>query len=456
MKQQTLNTEFSLSGKGLHTGKLVTARFIPSEVNTGIRITRIDLDGQPCFEALADYVSSTERGTVLKKDDWQISTIEHAMSALAAMGVDNCLIEVDGPEMPILDGSAMPFIEKIQQVGVKEQDQDANVLVVRRKIELENNGSKIMILPDDSFSLDVMISFQSPVLNNQFATLDDINDYPTQIAPARTFCFVREIRPLLDMGLIKGGDLQNALVIYDEQMTDSELDALSAGLGQPQINASKLGYLSELKYDNEPARHKLLDLLGDLALLGCRLQGKIIATRPGHTINTAFCRLLRKELRAAANQAPIITADTKPIMENVDIRKLLPHRFPMLLVDKVYKITDTGIIATKNFTNDEPFFQGHFPQEPVVPGVLLLEAMAQAGGVLVLGKEEDPTSFSTYFMKIDKAKFRRKIIPGDTFIMRLEFLAPPRRGIIVMRAEGFVGNQLAVEAELTAQIVKNN
>lgn len=456
MKQHTLNTEFTLSGKGLHTGKHVTARFLPADDNTGIRLCRTDLPDKPCYPALADYVSATERGTVLKCGEWQISTVEHALSALSALGVDNCLIEVDGPEMPILDGSALPYVVEIQRVGRKEQSAEVKVYVVRQKLELEQNGSRIVVLPDDSLSMDVHISFHSPVLNNQYASIDDFSDYAADIAPARTFCFVREVRPLLSMGLIKGGDLQNALVIYDEPVPQEELNSLALSLGQETHDATRLGYLSPLKFDNEPACHKLLDLIGDLSLLGCRLQGKVIATRPGHTVNTAFCRLLRQQMKRESQQPPLITPDSKPLFGSTDICRILPHRYPMLLVDKVYQITDTNIIAAKNFTHDEPFFEGHFPGEPIVPGVLLLEAMAQAGGILVLYDKPDPTLYGTYLMKIDKAKFRRKVLPGDTLLMRLAVIEPIRRGIIVMRAEGYVAEQLAVEAELTAQVIKKN
>ncbi|MBR1809672.1 MAG: UDP-3-O-acyl-N-acetylglucosamine deacetylase [Paludibacteraceae bacterium] len=296
MKQHTLKSEFTLSGKGLHTGCMVSARFLPAQENTGIRMCRTDLEGKPCYEALADYVSATERGTVLKNGEWQISTVEHALSALSAMGVDNCLIEVDGAEMPILDGSALPYVEKIQKAGLKEQKADVRIFVVKEKTELEQNGSRIVLLPYDKFSLDVHISFRSPVLSNQYASIENFEEYASCVAPARTFCFVREVRPLLGMGLIKGGDLQNALVIYDEHMPQEELNKLALGLGQETHDADRLGYLSPLKFDNEPAAHKLLDLIGDLSLLGCRLQGKVIATRPGHTVNTAFCRMLRQKM----------------------------------------------------------------------------------------------------------------------------------------------------------------
>ncbi len=296
MKQHTLNNTFTLSGKGLHTASFVTAVFQPADAGTGIRLCRTDLEGKPCYQALADYVSATERGTVLSNGEWRISTVEHALSALAGMGIDNCLIELDGAEMPILDGSAQPYVEAVIKAGIKEQDADAHVFVVKRKLEWEQNGSRIELFPDDRLSVDVHVSFRSPVLSNQFASIETYDDYAADIAPARTFCFVREVKPLLSMGLIKGGDLQNALVIYDELMPQQELNKLALSLGQETHNASRLGYLSPLKFDNEPARHKLLDLIGDLSLLGCRIQGRIIATRPGHSINTAFCRLLRKEM----------------------------------------------------------------------------------------------------------------------------------------------------------------
>lgn len=296
MKQHTIKSDFTLAGKGLHTGQNVTAHFLPAAENTGIRICRIDLEGKPCYQALADYVSATERGTVLSNGEWRVSTVEHALSALAAFGVDNCLIEVDGAEMPILDGSALLYVEKLQEVGLTEQAADVKMFVVSKEIEFELAGSKIRLLPQDYLSLEVNISFSSSVLGDQQVYIDNFNDYALSVAPARTFCFVREVRPLLAMGLIKGGDLQNALVIYDEQMQQTELDTLAHSLGQQSQDASKLGYLSPLKFDNEPARHKLLDLIGDLSLLGYRIQGKVVATRPGHTVNTAFCRMLREQI----------------------------------------------------------------------------------------------------------------------------------------------------------------
>ncbi len=298
MKQHTLKDSFSFTGKGLHTGLTITATFLPAAENTGVRLCRVDLPNKPCHEALADYVSATERGTVLEQGDWKISTVEHALSALYAMGVDNCLIEIDAPEMPILDGSAKYFVEAIQRVGLQEQNAEQKVFVVRRKMEFDNGkGSKIVLLPDDEYTLDVHISFPSPVLTNQFASLENWNDYATEVAPARTFCFVREVLPLLSMGLIKGGDLQNAVVIYDQEMPQDQFDNLMVQLGQEtNFDALRLGYLCELKYENEPARHKLLDIIGDLSLLGARIRGKVIATRPGHGVNTTFCKQIREEM----------------------------------------------------------------------------------------------------------------------------------------------------------------
>lgn len=456
MKQKTLNDSFAFTGKGLHTGLSINAVFLPAPENTGIRLCRTDLPEKPCYEALADYVSATERGTVLQNGDWKISTVEHALSALYAMGVDNCLIELDAPEMPILDGSAKYFVEAIQRVGLKEQDAEQKVFVVRRKMVFTNpeTDSKIVLLPDDEYSVDVHISFPSEVLRNQYASLETLADYPSQIAAARTFCFVREVQYLLGRGLIKGGDLQNAVVIYDQPMTQDAFDTLAQQLGQPCQQASQLGYLCRLNFDNEPARHKLLDLIGDLSLLGCRIQGKIIATRPGHASNTMLCKQLRKEIRRTEILPPVNIDPSNPLMENKDIARILPHRYPMLMVDKVLAMTDTTIVAMKNFTLNEPFFQGHFPGEPIVPGVLLLEAMAQVGGILVLHDKEDANQYSTYFMKIDKAKFRQKVVPGDTIIFRLEMLGPVRRGIITMQGYSFVGDKVVAEAELTAQVIK--
>lgn len=457
MKQHTLQNKFVLTGKGLHTGLQIEAVFLPAQPNTGIRLKRTDLPGQPCYEALADYVCATERGTVLQNGDWKVSTVEHALSALYAMGVTNCLIELNAPEMPILDGSARLFVEEIKRVGLLEQEAEEKVFVVRHKMVFENKetGSKMVLLPDDQYSVDVHVDFPSAVLGNQYASLESLTDYEEQIASARTFCFVREVLFLLSKGLIQGGDLQNAMVIYDQPMSQESFDDLADRLGQPHQDASKLGYLCELHYNNEPARHKLLDLIGDLSLLGYRIQGKIIATRPGHEANTTFCKQLRNDLLRPEILPPCYDETQKPLLDIKAIRAILPHRYPMLFVDKVLSITQDSIVAVKNFTANEPFFQGHFPQEPVVPGVVLLEAMAQAGGLFVLHDKEDAAQYATYFLKIDKAKFRRKLVPGDTLVLHLSLIEPVRRGICQMQGYGFVGDVLAVQAELTAQITKN-
>ena len=452
MKQHTLKDQFTFSGKGLHTGLQLTATFFPAEPNTGIRICRCDLQDCPTYEAVADYVSSTDRGTVLQNGDWKVSTIEHAMSALYAMNVDNCLIEVNGPEIPILDGSAKPFVEAIEKVGIEEQDAEQKTLRIKKKLTLKIGNSHIQILPDDTYSLEVHIAFPSPILSNQFASLQSLDSYIANIAPARTFCFLREVQPLLKMGLIKGGDLRNALVIYDQPLTQDEFNHIADTLGQAHQDASRIGYLSPLLFENEPARHKLLDLIGDLALVGARLQGKVIATCPGHGINTAFAKEIRKQLRRTELFPPVYNNDSVTILDSNDIIKILPHRYPMLLVDKIISMGADEIVGVKNFTASEHFFQGHFPKEPVVPGVLLIEAMAQTGGILVLAGKEQPSDYNTYIIKVDNAKFRRKVVPGDALVMQLRIIEPIRRGIVSMQAYAYVDDKLVAEALLTAQI----
>ncbi|MDR2824288.1 MAG: bifunctional UDP-3-O-[3-hydroxymyristoyl] N-acetylglucosamine deacetylase/3-hydroxyacyl-ACP dehydratase [Prevotellaceae bacterium] len=457
MKQQTIKTAFSLSGKGLHTGIEANLRLIPSVENSGIVICRTDLDGQPELRAIADYVTETQRGTVLKKGDFQISTIEHVMSALYACGIDNCRIEVDGAEFPILDGSARFILEEIEKAGIETQIIDKEYFTVRKRIEYElaDTGAKICILPDDHFSVDVHIGFDSAVLRNQFASLSNIYDFKNKIANARTFVFVREILPLIKQNLIKGGDLQNAIVIYDELLPQDELDAIADLMEQPHRNACKLGYLNgELTFDNEPARHKLLDVIGDLALIGMPLKGKVIATYPGHSVNTGLAKFIRKEIRNQEKQCPEYDDSIPPLLDVNQIRRMLPHRYPFLLVDKVIEITDRMVVGVKNVTGNEPFFVGHFPSEPIMPGVLLVEAMAQTGGLLVLHKYEDAEQYSTYFMKIDNVKFRNKVVPGDTVIFRLELLDEIRRGCAQMRGLAFVGGKIVAEAEFMAQITK--
>ncbi len=459
MKQTTLNEGFTLSGKGLHTGLDITAEFLPAPEGHGYKFQRTDLEGEPTIDALAENVKATTRGTVIGRGDATVSTIEHAMAALYAAGIDNVLIRVNAPEMPILDGSARDYAEAIAKVGTKEQDAPKDYYVVKQKIEVRDDttGSSIVVLPDDEFSIDTMVAFDSPVLPNQFASLDSLADFPTEIAPSRTFVFVREIEPLVKNNLIKGGDLENAIVIYDTPMDQKELDHIADLVNSPHKSVEAFGYLNDrpLQHDNEPARHKLLDVLGDLALIGRPLKGKVIATRPGHSLNTTLSKQIRKELKRQEIQAPVYNPNIEPLMDVNRIRELLPHRYPFLLVDKIIDKSDRHIVGVKNVTVNEPFFQGHFPQEPVLPGVLMVEAMAQTGGLLVLSTVPDPERYSTYFMKIDNVRFRQKVVPGDTLVFHVSFMTELRRGCAVMKGYAFVGEKIVTECEFMAQIVKN-
>ena len=458
-KQNTLAASFSLQGKGLHSGLNIEVSFNPAPENHGYKIKRVDLPEQPVIDAVAENVINTQRGTVIGRKDIQISTIEHAMAALYAMGVDNCLIEVNAPEFPILDGSARHYVEEIQKVGLQEQNAARDYYIVKQKVEVkdEETGASIMLLPDDHFCVNTLISFNSPVLNNQFATMNDVKDFPTEIAASRTFVFVRELEMLLQNNLIKGGDLDNAIVIYDQKVSQEALDKLADMMNVPHQNIQELGYINNepLVFDNEPARHKLLDVIGDIALIGKPIKGRVIATRPGHSINNKLARIIRKQIKLNDVQAPIYDPNAEPVMDINRIRELLPHRYPFLLVDKIIELGKNYIVGVKNITTNEPFFQGHFPQEPVMPGVLQVEAMAQTGGLLVLNTVDEPERYSTYFMKIDGVKFRQKVVPGDTLILRLELLAPIRRGISTMKGYVFVGDKLVSEAEFMAQIIKN-
>ena len=459
MKQCTLNDSFKVHGKGLHTGLMIDAEFCPAPEGHGYKIQRTDLEGEPVIDAVAENVIATQRGTVVAKGDIKISTIEHALAALYAAGIDNCLIKVNAPEIPILDGSAKEYCEKIAQVGIKEQAVEKDYYIVRQKIEVrdEATGASLVVLPDDDFSIDTMIDFDSPVLNNQYATLDNLAEFPKEIAASRTFVFVREVEPLVKNNLIKGGDLDNAIVIYDSPMEQTELDRLADLMGVPHKNVNEFGYINNipLTCDNEPARHKLLDVLGDIALIGRPLKGKIIATRPGHSLNTVFSKKIRKEIKRQDVQAPLYNPSAEPVMDVNRIRELLPHRYPFLLVDKVIEVGDSHIVGLKNVSGNEPFFQGHFPQEPVMPGVLQVEAMAQTGGLLVLSTVDDPEKYSTYFMKIDNVKFRNKVVPGDTLLFHVSFMTPLRRGCAVMKGYAFVGDKIVTECEFMAQVIKN-
>lgn len=459
MKQQTLKDCFTVCGKGLHTGAQVEATFCPAPDNHGYKIQRTDLEGMPVIDAVAENIIATTRGTVVGKGDVTVSTIEHAMAALYAAGIDNCLIKVNAPEFPILDGSAKIYADEIARTGIVEQNDDKDYYIVKHKIEVadENTGSKIMILPDDEFSVEVKVNFDSPVLNNQYASMEHIDEFTEEIAPSRTFVFVREIEPLVSAGLIKGGDLDNAIVIYDSELSQDKLDHIADMMNSPRREVSTFGYINTrpLTHDNEPARHKVIDLIGDISLIGRPLKGKVIATKPGHTINAVLTKKLRSDIKRQEVQAPVYDPNKEPIMDNNRIRELLPHRYPFLLVDKVIDKGQGYIVGVKNITTNEPFFMGHFPQEPVMPGVLQVEAMAQTGGLLVLSAVDEPERYSTYFMKIDNVKFRQKVVPGDTLLFHVSFMTPLRRGMAVMKGLAFVGEKIVCECEFMAQIIKN-
>jgi UDP-3-O-[3-hydroxymyristoyl] N-acetylglucosamine deacetylase/3-hydroxyacyl-[acyl-carrier-protein] dehydratase len=433
--------------------------FNPAPVDHGIKIKRVDLEDQPVIDALAEYVVNTQRGTVLGKGEITVSTIEHGFAALYALGVDNCLIEVNSSEFPILDGSAADYVKAIREVGTEEQEKDKDFYVVRNKIEVTDpeTGSKLTLLPDDAFCINSFIEFDSQYIPNQSASMDTMTDFETEIAPARTFVFVREIQQLRHAGLIKGGNLDNAIVIYERKLSQKELDDIADELKVPHHSADELGYLNhrKLAFPNEPARHKLLDIIGDMALIGKPIKGRLIATRPGHKINNKLARLIRKDIKLNEVQPPIYDMKAEPVMDNIRIRELLPHRYPFLMVDKIIQMTDNFIVGVKNITTNEPYFSGHFPQEPVMPGVLQVEAMAQTGGLFVLARLDEPERYSTYFLRIDNVKFRHKVVPGDTIIFRVELTSEMRRGIATMRGLAFIGDKVVSEADFTAQIIKN-
>ena len=459
MKQQTLAGSISFSGKGLHTGVIVNMTVNPAADNHGIVFRRIDLEGTPTVPALCEYVTDTSRGTTIEKGTAKVSTVENIIAALGTMGVDNALIEIDGPETPIVDGSAREYVEKIQQVGLVEQKAARKYYEVTEKqvYTIPDKGVAIIIYPDDEFTVSVHIDFNSKVVGNQYATLDMYNKYSEDIAPCRTFCFLHELEPLLKMNLIKGGDLDNAIVVVENPVSDEQMEHLKKIFNKDDIRVTG-GYLNnlQLRASNELARHKLLDLLGDFALLGMRIKGRVWASRPGHYANTEFMKQLISTIRRDGEKPAFKYSPSKsPVLDVNDVRRLLPHRYPFLMIDKVFHLDDKSIGAIKNITYNEPQFTGHFPEEPVMPGVLLVEAMAQAGGVIVLNGVVNPEEYSTYFLRIDNVRFKRKVVPGDTMQIEGHIIEPVRRGIASIIGKIFVGGQLACEATLMAQIVKN-
>jgi UDP-3-O-[3-hydroxymyristoyl] N-acetylglucosamine deacetylase / 3-hydroxyacyl-[acyl-carrier-protein] dehydratase len=456
VKQKTLANSFKIEGKGLHTGVNVTMNFKPAPVNHGFKFKRIDLKNQPIIDADVDLVVDTSRGTLLEKDGARIGTIEHALAALVGMDLDNVLIEVNNEEAPIMDGSSKYFVEAIEKAGIVEQKAEREYFEIQEKIEIydEKSDAHIIALPDDDYRLNIMISFKSRVLNNQFATLDSISGFKNEIANCRTFVFLHELEFLLNNNLIKGGELNNAIVIIDKEVSQEELDRLAELFHHDKVEVKPQGILNNLNlhFDNECARHKLLDVIGDLALCGKRIKGRIIASKPGHRPNTIFAQALKDAWKKTQTAAPEYDPDATPLLDTLQIKEYLPHRYPFLMVDKVLSITDSEVIGIKNVTHNEPFFQGHFPDEPVMPGVLLIEAMAQTGGLLVLCKLEG--KYSTYFIRIDNVKFRKKVVPGDTLIFKVALTSPIRRGIATMKGVTYVGSKIVAEGEFMAQIVK--
>lgn len=464
-KQHTLKGKAEIKGIGLHTGEEVTLTLCPAPANHGLKFQRTDIEGQPVIDADADLVISTARGTTLGKGDVKVNTTEHVLAALYALGVDNCLIQLDGAEVPIMDGSALKFVEAIEKAGIQAQDAPRNWWVLKEPIwfETEERGTEMLGVPapGGEFRLTVMVDYNSPVLGTQHASMYHLGEFKTEIAPCRTFVFLREVQQLAKAGLIKGGDLDNAIVLEDrEDITQEDLRELAESIGREykDVEIRRNGVLNttDLKFLNEPARHKLLDIVGDLALVGRPIKGHILAARPGHFGNTTFAKRIKDRIREEEKDARVFFDLTKePLFDINAITKMLPHRYPFLLVDKILSMDANSIVGVKNVTMNEPHFTGHFPDNPVMPGVLQVEAMAQVGGIFALSQVPDPENYTTYFLKTDGVRYRRKVIPGDTLVFRLELITPIRRGIVHMKGIGYVNGQPAVEAEMMAQIARD-
>lgn len=460
--QKTLKDATHLSGVGLHTGEKVNINILPAGENHGFKFQRMDIEGQPTIKADCDLVVATDRGTTLEQNGARVYTTEHLLAALVGTDVDNALIQIDGPEIPIMDGSSALFVEAIEKVGLVEQKAERVYFVLNENIKWEDpeKGVEFLAIPDDHYRMTVMVDYNSPVLGTQHSNMYDISEFKNDIAPCRTFVFLRELEFLAANNLIKGGSLDNAIVLVErEQVEQEELDRLAKALGKEDldIKVEGVGVLNttKLKFENEPARHKLLDIVGDLALVGRRIKGHILGARPGHAGNVAFAKVLKEQIKKQQTEGKYFDLTKKPLYDINDIEKMLPHRYPFLLVDKVMEIGDDSIIGVKNVTMNEPMFQGHFPGNPVFPGVLQIEATAQVGGIFALSTVEDPHLYSTYFMKIDNVKFKQKVLPGDTIVFELNLISPMRRGLVHMGGKAYVNGKVVMEAEMLAQVIKD-